>query len=47
MTMLSFQGNKVLMLLSEGNKLLASYHDVVATYSNVDMKGEYSQNVVI
>jgi len=43
--MLLFQGNKVLMLSSEGNKLLASY--VVATYSNVVMKGEYSQNVVI
>jgi len=29
--MLSFQGNKVLMLSSEGNKLLASYDNVVVS----------------
>ncbi len=40
MTMLPFQGNKVLMLPSEGNNNFASY-------DNVAVSGKYGSDVVV
>ena len=40
MTMLSFEGNKVLMLSSEGNNHFASYDNVVVS-------GKYGSDVVV